>query len=164
VSGGLTRRPVLLGGVAAVAAASLAGCASADDTPTATAGGGDTSASSVAPSPQSSGAAASPEPSDAGGGKALAKVSAVPVGGAVAAKGADGKPIVVAQPTQGQIVAFSAICTHMGCTVAPAGKELKCPCHGSVFEAATGKNIGGPAPSPLPAVAVKVSGDDVLPA
>jgi Rieske Fe-S protein len=155
VSGGITRRPVLLGGAAAVAAASLAGCASDDDTPTATAGGGDTSAS---------GAAASPEPSDPGGGKALAKVSAVPVGGAVAAKGADGKPIIVAQPAQGQIVAFSAICTHKGCTVAPAGKELKCPCHGSVFEAATGKNIGGPAPSPLPAVSVTVSGDDVLPA
>jgi Rieske Fe-S protein len=155
MSGGVSRRPVLLGGVAAVSVAALAGCASDDETPTTTAGGAGSSSGGAAPSPASSGA---------GGGDALAKVSAVPVGGAVAAKGADGKPIIVAQPTQGQIVAFSAICTHKGCTVAPAGKELKCPCHGSTYEAATGKNIGGPAPSPLPSVPVTVSGDDVLPA
>jgi len=92
----------------------------------------------------------------------LAKLADVPVGGAVSAKAADGSPIIIAQPTQGTAVAFSAKCTHKGCTVAPSGDKLNCPCHGSVFEALTGKNIGGPAPSPLVPVTVTVKGGDVV--
>jgi Rieske Fe-S protein len=46
--------------------------------------------------------------------------------------------------------------------VAPAGKELKCPCHGSVYDAFTGKNISGPAPKPLKSVPVTVSGGEVV--
>lgn len=97
-----------------------------------------------------------------GAGKTIVALSAVPVGGAVAAESADGKPIVVAQPTAGKAVAHSAICTHQGCTVAPAGKQLKCPCHGSVFDAMNGSVINGPAQSPLPAVPVQVSDGQVV--
>lgn len=41
-------------------------------------------------------------------------------------------------------------CTHLGCPVAwtSASNTFNCPCHGSVFNK-TGRNIGGPAPSPL---------------
>lgn len=59
-------------------------------------------------------------------------------------------------------MAFSAICTHLGCTVAPAGNRLDCPCHGSVFDAFTGKNLSGPAPRPLPGVVVHVAAGQVL--
>ncbi len=59
-------------------------------------------------------------------------------------------------------MAFSAICTHMGRTVAPAGKQLQCPCHGSVYDAATGKNLSGPAPRPLSPVSVHVAGGEVV--
>jgi cytochrome b6-f complex iron-sulfur subunit len=52
----------------------------------------------------------------------------------------------------------------MGCTVAPAGAELDCPCHGSRYSATTGKVIRGPAPRPLPDFPVKVAGGNVLPA
>ena len=97
-----------------------------------------------------------------GGTAALAKLKDVPVGHAIAASGPEGQPIVIARPKTGKVVAFSAICTHQGCTVAPAGKQLNCPCHGSVFDAFTGKVLAGPAPSPLPAVAVKVSGANVV--
>ncbi|WP_456845385.1 QcrA and Rieske domain-containing protein [Cellulomonas sp. P5_C6] len=106
-------------------------------------GGSDTPASTPAP------------------GAALAQVSDIPVGGALAATGADGKPIILLQPEAGTVTAVSAICTHQGCTVAPDGKELKCPCHGSVFDL-TGGNVSGPAPSPLPAVDVHVSDGAVL--
>lgn len=92
----------------------------------------------------------------------LAKVADVPVGGAVSGTGPDGKPVIVSQPTQGDIVAFSAICTHRGCTVAPAGKILKCPCHGSTYDLATGDNTGGPAPAPLSKIAVKIKDGDVV--
>ncbi len=90
---------------------------------------------------------------------ALAKV---PVGGAIAASDANGKPIIVAQPTAGKVVAFSALCTHKGCTVAVKAAELDCPCYGSKYNALTGAVINGPAPKPLPPVSVTVSGGNVV--
>jgi Rieske Fe-S protein len=46
--------------------------------------------------------------------------------------------------------------------VAPAGKELQCPCHGSVYSATTGKVLGGPAPRPLPRIGVAVKNGEVV--
>ena len=80
------------------------------------------------------------------------------------AKGADGTPIAIARTSATTAVAFSAICTHAGCTVAAAGKELDCPCHGSRYNAATGQVLGGPAPSPLPSIKVTVTDGKVFPA
>ncbi|MDM7854907.1 QcrA and Rieske domain-containing protein [Cellulomonas alba] len=97
----------------------------------------------------------------AGADGSLAQVSAVPVGGAVSAKDANGKPIIIAQPEAGTIVAMTAICTHMGCTVVPDGKQLKCPCHSSTYSL-TGQNQSGPAPRPLAPVDVHVSNGEVL--
>jgi cytochrome b6-f complex iron-sulfur subunit len=95
-------------------------------------------------------------------GGVITPLSAVPVGSAVVAKDASGAPIVVSQPTAGTVVAFSAICTHMGCTVAPAGTRFACPCHGSMYDAATGAVLKGPAPQPLAKVAVHVDGGNVV--
>lgn len=117
----------------------------------------------------SSGAASSSGGPSSGGSqgpakpRALAKVSDVPVGSSVSAKTADGKPVLISQPTIGRIVVFSAVCTHMGCTVNPAGKEFHCPCHGSVYDAATGKVLHGPAPRPLPRIPVTVKHKEILP-
>jgi cytochrome b6-f complex iron-sulfur subunit len=101
-----TRRQVVTAGAAGAlgiaAAATLTGC------------GGSGSSSTTTNAGAGAGA----------GGGVLTPLSAVPVGGAVAAKGSDGKAIIVAQPTSGTVVAFSAICTHMGCTVAPKGATL----------------------------------------
>jgi Rieske Fe-S protein len=91
----------------------------------------------------------------------LVALASVPVGQAVSAT-LDGKPIIVAQPAAGQAVAFSAICTHMGCTVAPNGAELDCPCHGSRYNALTGQVIQGPAPQALPKIAVSVQNGEVV--
>ncbi len=51
------------------------------------------------------------------------------------------------------LVAYSAVCTHTGCTVEgwdASTQELTCPCHGSKYAAANGaKVLLGPAPKPL---------------
>jgi cytochrome b6-f complex iron-sulfur subunit len=79
--------------------------------------------------------------------------SQVPVGAAIVVAGPP--PYVVAQPTQGQFVAFSAACTHRGTTVtAGNGTTLVCPAHGSQFNAATGAVLKGPANQPLASVPV----------
>lgn len=86
---------------------------------------------------------------------ALAQLSAIPLGGSISATQA-GKPITLARPSVGTVAAFSAICTHQGCTVNAGGPRLHCPCHGSIYNAFTGAVIQGPAPASLPAVTVHV--------
>ncbi|OJX81581.1 MULTISPECIES: ubiquinol-cytochrome c reductase iron-sulfur subunit [unclassified Leifsonia] len=98
--------------------------------------------------------------SSGGGGKTTVALSSIPVGGAVSAS-IGSAPIVVSQPTAGKVVAFSAVCTHQGCTVAPQGKEFDCPCHGSRFDGTTGDVLNGPARDPLPKLTATVSGDTV---
>lgn len=112
-------------------------------------------------SPSGGGAGGGAAPT-AGSGAQLAKVADVPVGGALAVPGPDGKPLILSQPVAGTIVGMSAICTHAGCTVMVAGSQLVCPCHGSVYKAADGSNVSGPAPSPLPHVAVHVQGGVII--
>lgn len=91
----------------------------------------------------------------------VAQLSDIPVGGAIAVM-LNGSQIVVSQPTAGEVVAFSAICTHQGCIVAPEKTGLACPCHGSLFNPATGAVLQGPATDPLPEVTVTLDGDTVL--
>lgn len=91
-------------------------------------------------------------------------LAAVPVGGFLPATGATGKPVIIAQPEQGKVLAFSAVCTHMGCQVVPQGDKLVCPCHGSQFDGLTGQVLNGPAGKPLPAVAVRLDGQRITPA
>jgi ubiquinol-cytochrome c reductase iron-sulfur subunit len=56
--------------------------------------------------------------------------------------------------TVDNIVAYSKICTHVGCPVAlyeQTTHHILCPCHQSTFDATTGATvIFGPAPRPLP--------------
>ena len=101
---------------------------------------------------------AAPAESDDG---TLAQLSDIPVGGAISAKLADGQPIILVQPEKGTVVALTAVCTHQQCTVAPDGAELKCPCHGSVYDL-TGANVSGPAPSPLAQFDVHISNGAVV--
>ncbi len=136
-----SRRSVLVGAAGVLGAAALAACSS-----------------------KSSNAGATSPTTAAGGSDSLAEVSSIPVGGSISAKDANGKPIILSQPTTGDIKGFSAICTHMGCTVAPNGKELDCPCHGSKYNAFTGAVINGPAPHALAAAPVKVVNGQVVPA
>ncbi|GGR78097.1 hypothetical protein GCM10010269_16640 [Streptomyces humidus] len=101
-----------------------------------------------------SGSSSSDRSSNAGAGQELAKTADIPVGGGRIF--ADRK-VVVTQPAKGDFKAFSAICTHLGCTVGSvADGIIHCPCHGSEFRITDGSVAGGPAPRPLPAEKITV--------
>jgi Rieske Fe-S protein len=154
----LTRRTVLtLGSVGAVGSVfALAACTT--DAPSGAPSA--TATPSPTPTDESTG-----DPSAAPDAPALgddiAALADVPVGGSIDAS-INGEPALIAQPTAGQVVAFSAICTHQQCVVAAAGTEFHCPCHGSMFDAATGDVLQGPALEPLSPIQVAVSGDRIV--
>jgi ubiquinol-cytochrome c reductase iron-sulfur subunit len=68
--------------------------------------------------------------------------------------------------TVDNIVAYSKICTHVGCPVAlyeQTTHHILCPCHQSTFDAAHGANvIFGPAARPLPQLPMTVDSDGYL--
>ena len=61
-----------------------------------------------------------------------------------------GNPAYVVATAPGQYAAFTAVCTHQGCTVAflKKSKHFQCPCHGGVYDF-QGKVAGGPPVRPL---------------
>jgi quinol---cytochrome c reductase iron-sulfur subunit len=68
--------------------------------------------------------------------------------------------------TVDNIVAYSRICTHVGCPVGlyeQTTHHLLCPCHQSTFDASTGATvIFGPAPRPLPQLPMTVDAQGYL--
>jgi Rieske Fe-S protein len=133
-----TRRSVLTG-TALAAVAGLAGFLFARN--------------SAAAVPQADAAANGYGPAAAQG-KELAALAEVPLGGGVVL-GSVG--VVLTRDSHGALHAFSATCTHQGCTVGSVqGGRILCPCHGSAFDAGTGAVVAGPAPAPLPKVPVLV--------
>jgi Rieske Fe-S protein len=137
---------------AAVGTAGLVGACGGEDpaaeatvTPSATTAAPTTASSSAPP---------------AAGGEALTPTADVPVGSGVIL--ADAK-VVVTQPRAGEFKAFSSTCTHMGCQVSGfADDRITCPCHSSSFSISDGSPRGGPARSPLTAIAVEVEGTNVV--
>ncbi|WP_030901338.1 Rieske (2Fe-2S) protein [Streptomyces sp. NRRL F-5126] len=154
-AGGVTRRTVVAAAGTAGLGAALVAC------------GGGSSGSSSASGPADAGGSApgsgsgSSGPSDkaSGGDDVLSKTADIPEGGG---KIFADRKVVVTQPKANEFKAFSAVCTHQGCTVASISDGLiKCPCHGSEYSIADGSVKGGPAPSPLPPEQIKVSGGSI---
>ncbi len=73
---------------------------------------------------------------------------------------------VVANWTVDNIVAYSKICTHVGCPAAlyeQTTHHILCPCHQSTFDASQGARvIFGPATRPLPQLPIGVDAEGYL--
>jgi Rieske Fe-S protein len=156
-SGCLSRR-TLVTALSAGATLALTGCAVYGNESA-------TAVNPVAPSPgragSSPGAASSPggaAPSP--GGQSLAALADLPVGAGIVLASAG---VVVTRPAESEVRGFTTVCTHAGCAVTEVRDGLiRCPCHGSVFDLATGEPRGGPATRPLAPVAVAVAGGEVV--
>jgi Rieske Fe-S protein len=97
-------------------------------------------------------------PAASAGGEHLAALADVPDGGGLVLPDQH----VVLTRSGDEVHAFSATCTHQGCTVdGVSDGRITCPCHGSAFDAATGEVVQGPATTALAPVAVTVADGDV---
>jgi len=61
----------------------------------------------------------------------------------------------------GEIIAYSLVCTHLGCILEADGDTLSCPCHGSRFDQA-GKVLQGPAQRALKKLRIELQDDNSL--
>lgn len=73
------------------------------------------------------------------------------------------KPTVIIRPNEQEIVALSAVCTHLGCIVKwkESSQELFCPCHGGRFDT-KGAVLGGPPPAPLTSFVAAVEDEYIV--
>lgn len=73
------------------------------------------------------------------------------------------KPGILVHTPNDEYVAFSAVCTHLQCTVQYRQdfKQIWCACHNGHFDL-TGKNIAGPPPRPLEAYKVDIRDEDIV--
>ncbi|MFD8818646.1 Rieske (2Fe-2S) protein, partial [Streptomyces sp. NPDC059627] len=71
--------------------------------------------------------------------------------------------VVVGRSADGVLKAYSTICTHAGCPINKLqGTTLVCPCHGSEFDALTGKVVRSPATEPLTELPVKTANGRIV--
>lgn len=79
----------------------------------------------------------------------LGKVDDIPVNSGKIFKMGN-KPGILIKTADGQLKAFSAVCTHLDCTVQykPDEKLIWCACHNGRYDL-NGTNVSGPPPRPL---------------
>lgn len=70
------------------------------------------------------------------------------------------RPAIVVRTPEGELRAFSAVCTHLDCTVQYKAdtSQIWCACHNGYYDL-TGTNVSGPPPRPLESFTVNVRGE-----
>ena len=73
------------------------------------------------------------------------------------------KPGILIDTPEGELRAFTAVCTHLGCTVQYREdlQHIWCACHNGHYDL-NGINIAGPPPRPLTPFKVNIKGDQVF--
>jgi Rieske Fe-S protein len=73
------------------------------------------------------------------------------------------QPAILVKDTNGELKAFTAVCTHLSCTVQYRSdiNQIWCACHNGHFDL-NGRNVEGPPPKPLEQFVVNVRADQVV--
>jgi len=73
------------------------------------------------------------------------------------------RPGLLVRLADGSYRAFSAVCTHLNCTVQYRSdlQEIWCACHNGLYDL-EGRNVSGPPPRPLEIFEVHIQGEDVV--
>ena len=101
-----------------------------------------------------------PNPQEVRRGQVIGQTNEIPEGGGTIFSHSK---LVVTQPEKGEYKAFSAACTHGGCTVQEVEDEvIRCLCHGSEFDVVSGEPLSGPAKEPLEPFTVTIDGTDII--
>jgi Rieske Fe-S protein len=72
-------------------------------------------------------------------------------------------PAIVVRLATGELRAFSAVCTHLSCTVQYRSdlSQIWCACHNGHYDL-NGRNVAGPPPRPLEPYDVSVRNDQIV--
>ncbi len=73
-------------------------------------------------------------------------------------------PCILVRQNNGDLVAYSQVCTHLSCAVIhkPQENALFCPCHNGYFTVAEGRPFAGPPTRPLPRIRLEQEGGDLF--
>jgi cytochrome b6-f complex iron-sulfur subunit len=73
------------------------------------------------------------------------------------------KPALLVRVSDTEWKAFSAVCTHLNCTVQyrPSTRQIWCACHNGTYDM-NGRVVSGPPPNPLEEYAANIRGDEVV--
>jgi cytochrome b6-f complex iron-sulfur subunit len=73
------------------------------------------------------------------------------------------KPAILVRTPAGDLRAFSAVCTHLNCTVQYRSdiSHIWCACHNGHYDL-NGQNIAGPPPRPLDSYVVNARGNQIV--
>ena len=73
------------------------------------------------------------------------------------------RPVLLVRLNEGEWRAFSAICTHLNCTVQfqEQSRQIWCACHNGFYDL-NGAVVSGPPPRPLEQLSARVRGDEVV--
>jgi len=73
------------------------------------------------------------------------------------------RPALLIRVNETEWRAFSAICTHLNCTVQfqESTRQIWCACHNGYYDL-NGKVVSGPPPRPLEEYSVHIRGEDIV--
>ena len=93
----------------------------------------------------------------------LSSINSVNASGLDSRSAFGSSPALLVNTQEGELVAYSAICTHLACSVHYEAdtSTIYCPCHGGRFDLA-GNVIAGPPPVPLESYKVEIAGDNIV--
>lgn len=117
------------------------------------------------PSPSASGGASSagPESSGTTGEGVVVATTAELTRGSKLSVEVDGRNYLLFRPSETDVLAYRALCTHGGCQVMLGNDQVfQCPCHNSEFSHDGGEPVAGPANDPLEKFTAEIDGEDVL--